>query len=262
MEQLSGQNFYSEVIQQSYLCPILVQFWAPWCGPCHGLTTTLQQVEASNKYPIQFYGLDVDQFTDLAIQNKVMGVPHTMVFASGYPLDEFSDPLPMHEIELFIKNALLIPSILRHSHFTDVINYEYLLELEEKGISSKRKEVYLLTLARHYIFTDPHKSQTFLNQISEASDQFEDRLFIESMFGLLNIEFSSDRVQKKLWAAKNAFRKRNFESTYQFLLQANLGDSDQNDFVKSLLLGFRQFLGKDHELNRKYDSQFSSSIES
>lgn len=263
MEQLTADQFYEQVIKASYDYPVVVQFWAPWCGPCHGLTSTLERIESTNQYLVKFVGLDVDQYTDLALQHQVMGVPHTKVFVSGFPIDEFSDPLPEHEIELFLKNAILLPGILRHSHFPEAINEEYVQDLEKDGVKSTRKNVYDLTLAKHYFFIDSEKSKHYLSQIPDESDQFEDRLFIQSLYALMEVEFSSDPVHKKLWAAKNSLNRRNFESTYQFLLQANLINSGQSDdFPKSALLAFRNFLGPNHELNRKYQSQFSSILDS
>lgn len=258
MEQLTIDNFSHKVIQASFDYPVLVQFWAPWCGPCHGLTNTLEQIEGKKEYPIRFYGLDVDQYTDLALQYKVMGLPHTKIFISGYELDHFSDPLPGQEIEWFIKNALVLPAILKYSHFTATVNAGYIQDLESDASKSRRKDVYDLTLARYYFFHDLAKSRAYLEEIPDESDQFEDRLFIRDLYPLMTVEFAHDGVQKKLWAAKNSLIKKNFESTYQFLLQANRINADNpSDFPRIVLQAFRQFLGGDHELNRKYQSQVS-----
>ena len=184
MRQVDAGNFYQDVIKASYARPVLVQFWAPWCGPCHGLTATIDQVAKEHSYPIEMVGLDVDQYTDIALEYKVMGVPHTKIFVSGYPMDEFSDPLPASEISLFIENALVIPHVLMYSHYKNAEESGFIADLEKRVLKSSRRDVYLLTLARHYFFTDLEKSKQYLNMIPDQSDQFEDRLFIQDLYEL------------------------------------------------------------------------------
>ena len=261
MDQVTTNNFYREVIEASYDQPVLVQFWAPWCGPCHGLTATLDQVADQGHFPIKFTGLDVDRHTDTALQYKVMGVPNTKVFVSGNPVDEFSDPLPLNEIRIFLRNSLMLPHILNYSHYQGNVSPIKIQDLEKEVDSSRRKAHYFLTLARYYFFSDLTKSKHYLEKIPDQTDQFEERLFIKDLYVLMDIEYAPDPVIEKLWAARNALKKKNFESTYQFLLQANkIGQHDKSELPRMALVGFHRFLGPFHELNRKYKSQFDQVI--
>src|SRR5690625_5633880 len=89
MEEIHGGDFYGEVINPSYGQLILVEFWAPWCGPCKGLMQMLESIEQSDQFPILFTKIDIDRYTDVALDYKVMGVPHTKIFASGHPVASF-----------------------------------------------------------------------------------------------------------------------------------------------------------------------------
>lgn len=262
MKDLTSADFYTEIIRESYQKLVVLQFWAPWCGPCHTLTETMERMEKSKKYPVYFKRLDVDKYTDIALEYNVMGVPHTKIFASGFSLDDFSDPLSTHEIDLFIKNALLTTQYLRYSHHAKPENTEYVQLLERNASSSPRKDQYSLTLAKYFLFTDIDKSKHYLDSIHDESSYFEEKLFLRDLYPFIQLGYESGQVQNKLWSAKNAFLRKDFNSTYQFLLQANLiSESESTDNARLVLLAFKSFLGQNHELNRKYHDQFQTIID-
>lgn len=259
MIDINGERFYDEVIAPSYQNLVVVDFWAPWCGPCHQLLRSFGEIEESKQYPVLFKKLNVDTYTDTALDQKIMGVPHTKIFGSGFAIDDFSDPLPPQELHWFLQNALLMPLILRYSHFSDldIPVEQYLAGLEEATEHSRRKDVYSLTLAKYYLSKDPEKSRKYLEMIPDESVHFEDKLLLRELFSLTDQDFVSTPFGKKIWAARNSLKKQNYESTYQFLIQAaRIGDSAETDNARLLLLAFRQFLEDHHELNRKYKTQY------
>lgn len=262
MKEIRGDDFYEEVINPSYGQLVLVEFWAPWCGPCKGLMQMMEAIEQSRQFPILFKKLDIDRYTDIALDHKVMGVPHTKIFASGQPIASFSDSMSKPDIELWIKSAMVLPSILRFSHFRDwdVPVSEYIDDLQNNGRPVIFQDWISLVLAKYFLIHDTSKGIQFLEEISDESEYFEDKLLLRDLYKLTETEFESHPFYRKMWAAKNSLLKMNFESTYQFLLQAARIQDPVNEDAKLALVAFHQYLGSHHELNRKYQSQYDQII--
>src|SRR5690625_9182 len=262
MEEIHGGDFYGEVINPAYGQQILVEFWAPWCGPCKGLMQMLESIEQSDQFPILFTKIDIDRYTDVALDYKVMGVPHTKIFASGHPVASVSDSMSKPDIDLWIKSVMVLLSVLRYSHFQDwdVPVSEYIEALQNKEKPYNFQDWVSLVLAKYFLIHDSSKGLEYLENISDESEYFEDKLLLRDLYKLTETEFESNPIHRKLWAAKNSLLKMNFESTYQFLLQASRITDSVHEDAKLTLMGFHQFLGSHHELNRKYQSQYDQII--
>lgn len=263
MQDIRGDDFYNEVINSSNKEVTLVEFWAPWCGPCRGLIELLEEIEKSEQYPVRFKKMNVDEYVDTALQQKVMGVPHTKIFVSGHQISSFSDTMSRHDIELWLKASLLIPVIFKYSHFQslEIPVEEYIQDLENPASGRQQREWYNLLLAQYFLTHDQDSGEKYLEQIPDESEFFEDKLFLYELYQLVQTKYGADPAGRKLWAARNALLNRNFESTYQFLLQAARIESPDEEKAKLMLVAFRQYLGNDHELNRKYQSQFDQIVQ-
>lgn len=263
MQDIRGDDFYNEVINPSYKGVILVEFWAPWCGPCRGLMAILEEIEKSEQYPVRFKKMNVDEYVDTALEQKVMGVPHTKIFVSGHQISSFSDTMSKHDIELWLKASLLIPLIFKYSHFQslEIPVAEYVQDLENAASGGLQGNWYALLLAQYFLTEDQDSGKKYLEQIADESEFFEDKLFLRELYQLVQTKYGADPAGRKLWAARNALLKRNFESTYQFLLQAARIENPDQEKAKLMLVAFRQYLGNDHELNRKYQSQFDQIVQ-
>ena len=95
-------NFMAEVIDGSATIPIVVQFWAPWCGPCKQIGPLLEKVVAAAKGKVKLVRINIDENQQIAQQMRVQSVPTVYGFFNGQPVDGFSGAQPESTLKQFI----------------------------------------------------------------------------------------------------------------------------------------------------------------
>ena len=95
-------NFMAEVIDGSATVPIVVQFWAPWCGPCKQLGPLLEKVVAATKGKVKMVRINIDENQQIAQQMQVQSVPTVYGFFNGQPVDGFAGAQPESTLKQFV----------------------------------------------------------------------------------------------------------------------------------------------------------------
>ncbi len=96
-------NFSTDVIDQSTNIPVVVDFWAPWCGPCKQLSPTLDKLAREYGGKIQLVKINVDENQELATQMRVQSIPMVVAFKDGKPVDGFAGALPESQLRQFFE---------------------------------------------------------------------------------------------------------------------------------------------------------------
>jgi len=100
--EVTEQNFASQVIEASHLQPVLVDFWATWCGPCQSLMPILEQLAQSYQGKFLLAKVEIDSQQGLANQFGVRSVPTVKLVKNGQIVDEFTGALPESQIRTFL----------------------------------------------------------------------------------------------------------------------------------------------------------------
>ena len=102
----TDQSFPADVIEASKDVPVLVDFWAPWCGPCKSLTPTLEKVIGEHGGKVKLVKINIDDNPQFAGQMGVRSIPAVFAFDKGRPVNGFQGALPEGQIRQFIDQIL------------------------------------------------------------------------------------------------------------------------------------------------------------
>jgi len=97
------RTFMTDVIDASHDVPVIVDFWAPWCGPCKTLGPQLEKAVREARGAVRMVKINIDENPDLAQQMRIQSIPVVYAFAQGRPVDGFVGAVPESQIKTFVK---------------------------------------------------------------------------------------------------------------------------------------------------------------
>jgi putative thioredoxin len=99
-------SFVKDVIEASKTVPVLVDFWAPWCGPCKTLSPIIERQVRAAKGKVKLVKMDIEAHPSIAGQMGVQSIPAVFAFVDGRPIDGFMGALPENQVKAFIDRLI------------------------------------------------------------------------------------------------------------------------------------------------------------
>ena len=273
IKDVSENTFVPEVIEKSKEKIVIVDFWAPWCGPCKALTPILESQATKKKEHLEVVKVNVDENQGIASQLRVQSIPAIFAFSDGQPVDGFMGAKTEPEVEKFL-DTLIKKFSKNNSNVSEELEIllsegrfeEVKLASEELIKSNPSPENYSLLIRSIVGLAEFDEVEKLIENLSSEILRDNAVKGAISSYELLknsNVEGSKkevlDRMQKnpadldcKMNYSKILFKENNFSECIDVLLEMFRKDKEWKDgYAKKQLLLIFDHLGSENELSKK-----------
>ena len=263
-------DFEKEIIQKSHSLPVLVDFWAEWCGPCKILGPVLEDLAQQSGEKWLLAKLNTEQHPTVAAQYGIKSIPNVKLFVDGKVIDEFTGALPKAQVIEWLAKAL--PSKYR----VEMENAQELLAenkiSEAKALLKKiidedpLNEQALVLLAQAILTSDSVQAIKLIESINVGSKYFEAAeaiRTIELVFQHINEPRSlpEDGVKDSYLNAIREIKANNFERAItEFIQIVQKNRNYDNDGARKICVSIFNILGNDNPITKKHRRALSSAL--
>ena len=244
-------NFQSAVIDRSHIIPVVVDFWAAWCGPCRQLGPVLERAVAQRAGKVELAKLDVDANPNLARSFGIQGIPAVKAFVDGRVAAEFVGAQPPLAVERFL-DSLLPSEADRLVEQGDETSLRRALELEPTRADAA---VPLARMLRERGETD--EALRILSRVpgSFAADGLAARIGLEQA-----VARAEQPSALELRAAFAALDAGDHQRALDLLIGALRSADGARDDVRRVVVGILDELGVEHPLAREFRRRLASAL--
>jgi len=271
-------DFETKVLEESSIRLVIVDFWAPWCGPCKQLTPILEKIISSSPDKVVLAKINIDENQQIAAQLRIQSIPAVFAFKDKQPVDAFQGVIPETEIIKFLEKSLGEKLANNFSDFFDQI----------KSLFDEKKFLEAKDLLESFIAENPEEvdgicmylesllglgeiniAEDFLDSLSDdfiktaKIKKIKDRvLLVKNTDKGPSLEKLKEDLKK---APKNLdivfkitdthFANNNYDTCFEALLSYYPTNKEK---IKTKMLGYFDVLGFDHESTILYRKKLSS----
>ncbi len=264
------RDFEADVLKRSHTVPVLVDFWAPWCGPCKVLGPALERLAAQANGRWALVKVNTEEHPDLAARFEIASIPNVKLFLRGEVVNEFVGALPESEIRRWLEQVLPSPhaeTVARAERLIAEDRYEEAArELGPVITAEPGNEEALFLLARCQLLTEPQRIEETLRPVGVGSELADRAAALRLLGQLVSDAGQPGRlpeapVRERFLAGVRALKSGDFAAALEAFIEVMERRRDYHGgLAKEAVKAIFQVLGIRHPIAERYHRAFASAL--
>ena len=263
-------DFQRDVLDRSRDCPVVVDFWAAWCGPCRVLTPVLEHLADQANGSWILAKLDTEALPQVAAQYGIRSIPTVKLFVEGTLTAEFTGALPEPSVRQWLEKNLPGKFVRELEHAEALFvsgNERASLAIVDDVLAHEPANLQARILAAQiHLFSDPVRALSLLEGLEEHVEDFEKVDSVRTLAAIFSKAAHPDAlpqapVQALYTSALQAAARRDFDAALTAFIEVIRADRHyDNDGSRKACIAIFKYLGESHELTLKHRRDFSSAL--
>lgn len=259
-------DFQETVIKRSHEIPVVVDFWAEWCGPCRVLGPTIEQLAAEAGGRWELVKVNTEHQQELAQQYQIMSIPAVKMFHQGEIIAEFAGALPKPQIQRWLDTHIPDPRLAELTQLLHALDKGEVERLEDLRAFVDRFPDLMearLALAKWTFMGDADTALDLLAGIQIGHPAFDQAEHIRTLvaFAKHTPTEGHPKVLEAMGLAQQAWEARDMDQTLKQLIQAVMLDKTYHkELPRKATIALFNYLGEQHELTKQHRPFFNMAL--
>jgi putative thioredoxin len=243
----------------------VVDFWAPWCGPCQFLGPVIEDLASKADGKWELVKVNTDENPEISRDYRIQGIPAVKMFFNGEVAAEFTGALPKHQIEKWLEDNIPDERKKEYNEIIKQINGDVapdLMPLKLFVDANPDFQEGKVELAKKLALTNPDEAAELVHDIKAGNLNFETAEYVRSIEALVNCDFDENpKITEKIGEGKQGIQTGDLDKSLSSLIEAVMIDKEYcNQLPRKSVIAIFNLLGPDHELTRKYRRRFDMAL--